>query len=110
MWVGTGLVELHVHASHSLKQKRGVIRSIVQRLRQRQNISIAEVGGQDTWQRAVVGMTAAGSDREKVRQVLHSAVVFVEQLHLAEVRGSDIEILDLPLSDRETFPSWEFQE
>ena len=82
----------------------------IRRLRNRFNLAVSEVGGQDTWQRAVVGMTAAGSDREKVRQVLHSAVVFVEQLHLAEVRGSDIEILDLPLSDRETFPSWEFQE
>ena len=110
MIVGAAVLELRIQGSHSLKQKRGVVQSVIRRLRNRFNLAVSEVGGQDTWQRAVVGMTAAGSDREKVRQVLQSAVVFVEQLHLAEVRGSDIAILDLPLSDRETFASWEFQE
>ena len=49
MIVGAAVVELHVHASQSLKQKRGVVRSVVQRLRNRFNIAVAEIGGQDTW-------------------------------------------------------------
>ena len=110
MIVGAAVLELRIQGSHSLKQKRGVVQSVIRRLRNRFNLAVSEVGGQDTWQRAVVGMTAAGSDREKVRQVLLSAVTFVEQLHLAEVRGSDIEIVDLPLADDQAFPSWEFQE
>ena len=60
MIVGAALVEIHVHGSRSLKQKRGVVRSIVQRVRNRFNVSIAEVDGQGTWQRAVLGLSSRG--------------------------------------------------
>ena len=45
MIVGVAAVELHIHGSQSLKAKRGVVRSITQRVRNRFNLSIAEVGG-----------------------------------------------------------------
>lgn len=96
MIVGAALIELHVHGSHSLKQKRGVVRSIVSRVRQRFNVSVAEVGGQDTWQRAVLGVAATGIDVTGVRRSLSGVVAFVEGLHLAEVRASDIEVVDWP--------------
>jgi uncharacterized protein YlxP (DUF503 family) len=66
MIVGAAIVEIHVHGSPSLKQKRGVVRSIQQRLRNRFNISVAEVGGQGTWQRAVLGMSVTGSEAAPV--------------------------------------------
>lgn len=99
MIVGAALVELHVHGSHSLKQKRGVVRSIVSRVRSRYNVSVAEVGGQDTWQRAVLGVAATGLDARSVRRTLERVVDYVESLHLAEVRASDVEILDLPYAE-----------
>ncbi|MAI81168.1 MAG: cytoplasmic protein [Deltaproteobacteria bacterium] len=96
MRVGAALLEIRVHGSHSLKQKRGVIRSIVQRLRNRHNVSVAEVGGQGTWQRAVIGLAAVGQDALMVRKRLEAALSFVESLNLAEVMASDIEMLDTP--------------
>jgi uncharacterized protein YlxP (DUF503 family) len=96
MIVGAALVEIHVHGSQSLKQKRGVVKSIIQRVRNRFNVSIAEVGGQDTWQRAVLGLAAAGNEAPRVRTSLERALAYIEDLHLAEVRGCDIEILTLP--------------
>lgn len=99
MIVGAAVVELQVHGSRSLKEKRGVVRSILRRVRNRFNLSAAEVGGQDTWQRAVLGFAAAGPDAVQVRGVLDRAVVFVEELHLAEVIGSDVEITELPYSE-----------
>lgn len=99
MIVGAALVELHVHGSRSLKQKRGVVKSIVARLRNRFNVSVAEVGGQDTWQRAVLGLAVAGGDRARVRRNLEGAVDYIESLHLAEVRASDLEIIDLPSAE-----------
>jgi hypothetical protein len=93
--VGAAAVELHVHGSQSLKQKRGVVRSIVQRVRNRFNVSVAEIGGQDTWQRAELGIVTTGCDRSRVRGVLEGAVRFVEDLHLAEVVGHDVELLEL---------------
>jgi len=99
--VGAAVVELHVHGSQSLKQKRGVVRSVTQRLRNRFNIAVAEIGGQDTWQRAVLGITATGIDRTRVRGVLTRVLVFIEELHLAEVTNSDIELLELCYEGRD---------
>jgi uncharacterized protein YlxP (DUF503 family) len=99
MYVGAALVELHVHGSRSLKQKRGVVKSITARVRNRFNVSIAEVGGQDTWQRAVLGVSAAGAEAERVRVALERVVDFIENLHLAELRGSDVQVLGMPQQD-----------
>jgi hypothetical protein len=96
MVVGAAVVEIHIHGSRSLKQKRGVVRSIVQRVRNRFNCSVAEVGGQDTWQRALLGLSVVGSDETSLRRRLEKALVFIEDLHLAEVLGSEVEIFDLP--------------
>ena len=93
MVVGAARVELRVHGSQSLKQKRGVVRSITQRVRNRFNLSVAEVGGQDTWQIAVIGMATAANEAETARRRLEKAVDFIEDLHLAEVIGQEIEIL-----------------
>jgi len=83
---------LHVHGSQSLKEKRGVVRSINQRLRNRFNVSVAEVGGQDTWQRAELLLAVASGDAVTARRRLNKAILFIEDLHLAEVIGEDIEI------------------
>ena len=101
MIVGAAVVELHVHGSQSLKEKRGVVRSVVQRLRNRFNVSVAEIGGQDTWQRAVLGIAATGNDRTYVRGQLGKALEFIEDMHLAEVNRSDVELLELCYDERD---------
>jgi uncharacterized protein YlxP (DUF503 family) len=92
MVVGAARVELHVHGSQSLKEKRGVVRSITQRVRNRFNVSVAEVGGQDTWQRAVLGLAVAANEAPQARRRLEEAIEFIEGLHLAEVLDQEVEI------------------
>ena len=99
MIVGVVAVELHVHASQSLKAKRGVVRSISRRVRNRFNLSVSEVGGQGSWQVAVLGIAAVGSEAAVLRRVLERAVAFIEDLHLAEVTHADIEIIALPYEE-----------
>jgi uncharacterized protein YlxP (DUF503 family) len=99
MIVGAAAVEIHIHGSQSLKQKRGVVRSIAQRVRNRFNLSVAEVAGQDRWQFAVLGLCAAGSDAKTVRRVLDRALEFIEDMHLAEVLNTDVEIVHLPYAE-----------
>ncbi len=98
MIVGAAVVELHVHGSQSLKAKRGVVRSIAARLRNRFNVSVSEVGGQGTWQRAVIGLSMTGAEEVPLRRALEKALRFVEETHLAQVVGSEIEMIQLPLS------------
>jgi len=100
MIVGASVVELHVEGCQSLKAKRGVVRSIVRRVRNRFNLSVAEIGGQDTWQYAVLGLSASGADVPGVRGVLEKAGVFIEDLHLAQVLSCDIEVVELPHDER----------
>jgi hypothetical protein len=102
MIVGAAVVEIRVHESQSLKAKRGVVRSISGRLRNRFNVSVSEVGGQGTWQRAVLGLSMSGSEEVPLRRALEQAVAFVADTHLAEVVASDIEMIRLPLSE----PAW----
>ena len=100
MIVGACVVELHIEGSQSLKAKRGVIRSIVRRVRNQFNLAVSEIGGQDTWQYAALGLAAAGMDAATVRSVLERAGEFIEELHLARVLSADIEVVDLPHDER----------
>ena len=56
MHVAVVRLELHIPASRSLKEKRAVLRPIVEGLRHRFQISVAEVDYQDKWQRSLIGM------------------------------------------------------
>jgi len=107
MIVAAAVVEIHVHGSQSLKAKRGVVRSISRRVRNRFNVSVAEVGGQETWQRAELGLCAAGGERARVRGLIERAVEFIEQLHLAEIVAVDIEIVDLPYAASDAGAGWD---
>jgi len=96
--IGAAATELEIHGSRSLKEKRGVVRSICQRVRNEFSVSVAEVGGQGTWTRALLGFATVGSNAVVVRRVLDQVIDFVEGLNLAELVSSDVEIIRLPHS------------
>ena len=81
-------VKLHVNGSHSLKDKRQVVRSILDGARRRFGVASAEVGGQDTWQRAVLGFAAVGSSASHVEDVIDEVERFVWSHPEAEVVGT----------------------
>lgn len=93
MFVAAARVELHVHGSQSLKAKRGVVQAIKSRVRNKFNVSVAEVGGQETWQVAVLGLAAVSEEGQEARVRLESAIDFIVGLHLAEVTDQEVEIL-----------------
>ena len=94
MVVGVCQLELYLHDNFSLKGKRQVLRSIVQRARKRFNVSISEVEDQDLWQKAVLGICAVGNDRRRVNSTLDQVVNFIEETHLTDVADSQIEIIN----------------
>jgi uncharacterized protein len=63
-------IDLHLPACRSLKAKRAVLRPIVEGVRSRFRISVAEVGDQDLWQRAKVGVAVVGSTTSHVEDVM----------------------------------------
>ena len=77
MTVGIARLALFIGASHSLKDKRMVLRRIKDLVRQKFNVSIAEVAENDLWQRAVLGLAVVGNDRRFVEGALDEVVGFV---------------------------------
>jgi uncharacterized protein YlxP (DUF503 family) len=76
--VGIARVTLFVAGSHSLKEKRVVLRRVKDLVRQKFNVSIAEVGGDnDVWQRGVLGLAVVGNDRRHVESQLDEVLAFV---------------------------------
>jgi len=108
--VGVAVIEIHVEDAQSLKAKRGVVRSISQRLRNRFNVSVGEVGGQGTWQRATLGVSMTGSDETGIRRALENAVGFVEDMHVAQVIACEVETLRMPLDEEGPLPIGEDEE
>ncbi len=94
MVVGLCHLELYLHDNFSLKGKRQVIKSIVQRARKRFNISISEIEDQDLWQKAVLGICVVGLDRKRVNSTLDQVVNFIENTQLTDVADSQIEIVN----------------
>jgi hypothetical protein len=83
--------DLHVPQSRSLKTKRAAIRPIVDGVRARFHVSVAEVGHQDQWQRAAIAVAVVGGSEGQVRDVLASVERFV-------AAAPDIELLDVETS------------
>ncbi len=63
-------IDLHLPACRSLKAKRAVLRPIVEGLRSRFRVSVAEVGDQELWQRANIGVAVVGGTTSHVEDVM----------------------------------------
>ena len=70
MHVAVVQLELHIPTSRSLKEKRAVLRPIVEGIRHRFQISVAEVGYQDKWQRALIGMAVVSDSYGHAAEVV----------------------------------------
>ena len=93
--LGTLKLSLYIHDSHSLKEKRKVVKSIVAKVQKRFNVSIAEVGSNDKWQMIELGISTVGNDRRFVNSILDNILSYLDSLYLGEIIDSDIEILNL---------------
>jgi uncharacterized protein YlxP (DUF503 family) len=95
MWIAAALIELELAEAESIKAKRRVVRSIKDRLRQRFNVSVAEVAAHDERHAICIGCVQVGIDARRLRAQLEGAVRFVESLGLAEVVGDDVTVVRL---------------
>jgi len=93
MVVGLCTVELFISESRSLKDKRQVLHSLKDRLHGKFNLSVAEVDGQDLWQKAVLGMACVANEGSHVNQVLEQALNMIRGVPAVEVVRTQLELL-----------------
>ena len=95
MFVGVLRLTLHLPDPGSLKSKRHLLRSAIDRVKAKFNVSIAEVAENDLWQRSVVGVAAVGNDHAFVNESLDKVADFVASMHGGQIQvtARDIEIV-----------------
>jgi uncharacterized protein len=94
MHVGVARVALHLADNGSLKGKRMVVKSILQRVRNRFNVAIAEVDTQDVREVATLGIVCVSEDRRHSNEMLDKVLDFIESERLdAEVGEVQLELI-----------------
>lgn len=69
MIVAIGTFEMHFPEVHSLKEKRQILRSLIDKVKAKFNASIAEVADNDLWQRGTLGIAMVANDRVLLQQM-----------------------------------------
>ena len=93
MVVGVLTITLSIPAANSLKDKRQVVKSLVDSIRQRFNVSAAETEDNDTWRRATLGVAVVSNSQRVANQVLDKVGDFVESNPLISVISLELEFV-----------------
>ncbi len=93
MPIGLLTLEIYIPDARSLKDKRQVIRSLKDRLREHFNVAVAELDHQELWQRAVVGVVSLSGDAKYLQQSLQAVFAESERLLGRDLVGHEIELL-----------------
>lgn len=91
------LLTIEIPQAHSLKEKRAVVRSLVERLRTRMHLSAAEVGEQDRVGRAQVGFAVVSGDLATARSLAEAARRFADDHLLGRGEVIDVETDEVTL-------------
>jgi uncharacterized protein YlxP (DUF503 family) len=95
MVVGTLKIEFRLTDNRSLKGKRKIVKSMVDKVKSRFNVSIAEVGSNDKWQKIELGISTVGNDRRHIDSSLNHTLKFLDSLCLAQIVDTEMEIFNL---------------
>lgn len=77
MLIGVLTIQIHLHAVFSLKDKRRIIKSLIERLRSRFNASVSEIAAQDSKQLAIVGVSVILNDGSHLDEQLDKIASFI---------------------------------
>ncbi len=92
MFIGVCTIELHVPESGSLKTKRHSLKSLKDRIRNKFNVSVAEVDDQDLWQKASLAVAAVSNDKAHLNQTLDHVLNLVRGVPEISLLDYHIEI------------------
>ncbi|MFH1563573.1 MAG: DUF503 domain-containing protein [Nitrospirota bacterium] len=79
MIIGSCTVTIHIPNSNSLKYKRYVLKSIIDRVKNRFNVSIAQIDTEDLWQKAILGIACVNTDSQHANETLSKVVNLIER-------------------------------
>lgn len=92
MIVGTCEIELIIYEANSLKEKRHVIKSIIERIKTRFNASAAEVGYNDLWNRSIIGVAVVSNKKVLCESMISKIIDFVDNDDRVEIISRYVEV------------------
>lgn len=92
MIVGICEVDLYLYQPNSLKEKRSIVKSIIERSKHKFNISIAEVGDNDKWQLAKIGFATVSNNSRLVGETIDKVIDFISSYTEVEITNIQTEI------------------
>ncbi len=93
MFIGVLTLELYIPGAESLKDRRMVVQSVLDRIRERFNVSAAQLDVEGLWQRASIGVAVISNEKPVVDRVLNHVRDFVERDSRCDVCECRVEIL-----------------
>jgi uncharacterized protein len=94
MVIGILRIDLYMNGNRSLKAKRQTLKSLIHRVQSRyKNVSISEVGSNDLWQKATIGISFVGNDTRFVNSVLDQITLFIESSGIVDMGNRELEII-----------------
>ncbi len=93
MVVGISRVEIFIPENHSLKEKRQATKRIVERTRQKFNVSVMEIDRTNLWQRVTIGFSVVGSGKDIVERMVENIHIFIESLYIGKVINTSTEVV-----------------
>ena len=94
MDIGCCKIKLHLPEIQSLKEKRRIVKSVISRLRNQYNVSVAEVDDQDLWQLATLGITCVSNNNQHVDEIISKVLDFITLNYPGlEIVDREVEIL-----------------
>lgn len=88
------LVELIISDANSLKAKRSVVKSVIEKTRNKFNVSISEVGLNDLWQRAEIGFSVTSNDKKILNKTVDNIIDFISTQNDSDVIVKDTEYIN----------------
>ncbi|RVU54542.1 DUF503 domain-containing protein [Anaerosphaera multitolerans] len=93
MIIGTCKIDLRLFSPNSLKEKRRILNSLIAKLKNNFNISVSEVGNNELWQKATLGIALVSNDSSYVNEILDKVIDYVEEFNDVEIIDVEMEIL-----------------
>jgi len=91
-FVGRCDLDLHIENCQSLKEKRRIISSLKEKLKNRYNVAVCEFGDLSLWQRTWLGLVTCGNDKQHVGSSLKATLDYIEKFHDVALLKYDITI------------------
>jgi len=95
MVVGICIITFRIHECRSLKEKRRVVKSLIRKVQNSFNASVAEVGSHDIYQKAEIGFSLVGTDQRVINSKSDKILNMLDATGLAEIIDSELEIIHL---------------